>query len=338
MTAADEIAFAKNLLAQGEVIGLPTETVYGLAARIDLPEAVEKIFTTKERPFFDPLIVHVASIDQAKSVTTLWGPIAQALAEAFWPGPLTMVLPKADSVNSMITSGLGTVGIRMPNHPLALDLLKEVGVPLAAPSANKFGRTSPTSASHVRLEFHKEKVFVVDGGDCQIGIESTVLLVKEQDSKAKLSILRRGHVLQSDIESALKAKGLNFEFVEVQDKKESPGHMKHHYMPSVPLILSKDLARTAQSLMTEANQKLAEMPDEIESIRITKPKQGLHSNAIMTLSDDPVLASRELYAKLREVAELGKDCIIYYRKADQYTERWESLFDRLNKAASLIVD
>ncbi|MNY51320.1 SUA5 domain protein [compost metagenome] len=109
-------------------------------------------------------------------------------------------------------------------------------------------------------------------------------------------------------------------------------------MPSVPLILSKDLSRSAESLMVEANQHLSEMPDEIESIRITKPKQGLHTFAEMKLSDDPVLASRELYGKLREVAEEGKDCIIYFRKADQYTERWESLFDRLNKAASLIID
>jgi Sua5/YciO/YrdC/YwlC family protein len=334
----ESIQKAVTLLNQGEVIGLPTETVYGLAARIDLPQAVEKIFTTKERPFFDPLIVHVSSVAQAKSVTSNWGPVAEALAKVFWPGPLTMILPKAASVSDMITSGLPSVGIRMPNHPVALELIDAVGVPLAAPSANKFGRTSPTTASHVRLEFSKENVFVIDGGDCPIGIESTVLSVKENDGVAKLAILRRGHVLQSDIEKALSGTGLSFEFVVIQDKKESPGHMKHHYMPAVPLILSKDLSRSAESLMKEANQHLTEMPDEIESIRITKPKNGLNSFSLMTLSDDPVIASRELYAKLRIVAEEGKDCIIYYRKADQYSERWESLFDRLNKAASLIIE
>ena len=337
MPVNEAIIQAKSLLDDGDVVGLPTETVYGLAARIDIPSAIEKIFTTKERPFFDPLIVHVASIAQAKMVTSHWGPTAEALAKAFWPGPLTMVLPKASSVNPMITSGLESVGIRMPNHPLALELLREVGVPLAAPSANKFGRTSPTSASHVRVEFKKENVFVLDGGECQIGIESTVLLVKEKEGKATLSILRRGHILKSDIESVLKAKGLDFEFVETTDKKESPGHMKHHYMPSVPLILCLDKTISPESLLSEVNKKLSQMPDEIESIKIVKPAGGIHTYQKLELSSDPVLATRELYSRLRETAAQGKDCIIFYREDHQYSERWESLFDRLNKAASLIV-
>ncbi|HEY1080383.1 MAG TPA: L-threonylcarbamoyladenylate synthase, partial [Bdellovibrio sp.] len=230
LSVNEALAKAKNILEEGGVIGLPTETVYGLAARIDIPSAIEKIFTTKERPFFDPLIVHVASIEQAKKVTAFWGPASQALAEVFWPGPLTLILPRDPSVNLMITAGLDSVGIRMPNHPIALSLLQEVGVPLAAPSANKFGRTSPTSAGHVRVEFKNENVFVLDGGECQIGIESTVLLVKHRE-KVELSILRRGHILKSDIERVLEEKGFQFEFIEQVDKRESPGHMKHHYMP-----------------------------------------------------------------------------------------------------------
>ena len=332
----EALAKAKNILEEGGVIGLPTETVYGLAARIDIPSAIEKIFTTKERPFFDPLIVHVASIEQAKKVTAFWGPASQALAEAFWPGPLTLILPRDPSVNLMITAGLDSVGIRMPNHPIALSLLQEVGVPLAAPSANKFGRTSPTSAGHVRVEFKKENVFVVDGGECQIGIESTVLLVKHRE-KVEVSILRRGHILKSDIERVLEEKGFQFEFIEQVDKRESPGHMKHHYMPPVPLIVCTDPKRTPESVLKEVNEKMNELPDEIESIRIIKPQGGIHSHAVLQLSQDPLLATREFYGKLREVANQGPDCILFYREPVHSGERWESLFDRLNKAASLIL-
>ncbi|KHD89019.1 MAG: translation factor related to Sua5 [Bdellovibrio sp. ArHS] len=337
MTPNEALAKAKTILDEGGVIGFPTETVYGLAARIDIPSAIEKIFTTKERPFFDPLIVHVASIEQAKKVTAYWGPATQALAEVFWPGPLTMILPRDPSVNLMITAGLDSVGLRMPNHPLALELLQQVGVPLAAPSANKFGRTSPTSASHVRLEFKNENVFVVDGGDCQIGIESTVLLVRHRPEKVELSILRRGHVLKSDIEKVLADKGFTFEFLESVDKRESPGHMKHHYMPPVPLIVCLEASREPSDVLREVNQKIGQLPDEIESIKIIKPKEGIVTHAVLRLSEDPLLATREFYGKLREVAAQGPDCILFYREAHQSGERWESLFDRLNKAASLIL-
>lgn len=338
MNSKDAVKKAKLLLEEGGVIGLPTETVYGLAARIDIPAAIEKIFTTKERPFFDPLIVHVSSIEQARRVAAYWGPVSQALAEAFWPGPLTLILPRDSSINSLITSGLESVGIRMPNHPLALQLLHEVGVPLAAPSANKFGRTSPTSAVHVRDEFKDENVFVIDGGDCQIGIESTVLMVKHQpDCKVQLAILRRGYVLQSDISRVLSTRGFDFEFVEQVDKRESPGHMKHHYMPSIPLIVCTDSDRQADSVLDEVNKKMNQLPDEIESVKIVKPQQGIHSYSLLQLSQDPLLATREFYGKLRELAAQGNDCIIFYREDHHQGERWESLFDRMNKAASIIL-
>lgn len=337
MSQNEAIAKAKQILDEGGVIGFPTETVYGLAARIDIPSAIEKIFQVKERPFFDPLIVHVASIEQAQKVTSSWDSAANALAGAFWPGPLTLILPRDPSINLMITSGLDSVGIRMPNHPVALEILEEVGVPLAAPSANKFGRTSPTSASHVRVEFKNENVFVVDGGDCEIGIESTVLLVRQLPGKVQLSILRRGHILRSDIEAVLRNKGLAFEFIEQVDKKESPGHMKHHYMPSVPLIVCSDVGRTVESILKEVNEKLGQLPDEVENIKIIKPKEGIRTAAVLRLSPDPLLATREFYGKLRETAEQGASCILFYRESHQSGERWESLFDRLNKAASLIL-
>lgn len=336
MSIRQDLAKAKALLDAGEVVGLPTETVYGLAARIDLPQAVEKIFITKERPFFDPLIVHVHSVEQARSLTSHWGLVAESLAQKFWPGPLTLILPKAAQVNSLITSGLESVGLRLPQHPVALELLKQVGVPLAAPSANKFGRTSPTSADHVRSEFSKENIFVLDGGNCQVGIESTVLLVKETVSGNELSVLRRGHVLQSEIERHLKHENMSFRFVDVTSKKESPGHMKHHYMPAIPLVISTS-SQPAEELLVEINRRLREMPDEIESIKIVKPTQGIRSAVVLTLADDPVLAARELYSRLREAAAQGADCILFYRGPQHFSERWESLFDRMNKAASLIL-
>ncbi|KYG67014.1 translation factor related to Sua5 [Bdellovibrio bacteriovorus] len=338
MGMTQDIAKAKNILDEGGVIGLPTETVYGLAARIDIPSAIEKIFKTKERPFFDPLIVHVSSMAQAQKVAAYWGPVTEILAQAFWPGPLTLVLPKGSSVNPMITSGLESVGIRMPAHPVALEILNKVGTPLAAPSANKFGKTSPTSAAHVRTEFGKEDVFVVNGGDCNIGIESTVLSVKENGREAVLSILRKGHILRSDLEKVLNTKNISYQFVETTDKKESPGHMKHHYMPPVPFIVCKDSKRPLASILQEVNQQLAKLPDEIESIKIVKPKEGLKTITALKLDNDPVLASREFYAKLREAAAAGSDGILFYQESFHDGERWEPLFDRLNKAASLILN
>jgi len=332
-----EIQKAVEALAQGKVVGMPTETVYGLAARVDLPAGIESIFKTKERPFFDPLIVHVSDLSQLQNIVAYFSPTAKALADKFWPGPLTMVLPKNLKLNPMITSGLDSVGIRMPAHPVALELIRAVGVPLAAPSANKFGKTSPTSANHVRQEFQKENVLVLEGGQSEIGIESTVLLVKEKDGKAQLSILRKGHVLKSDIENHLKSKNLVFEFVETVDKKESPGHMKHHYMPSVPFILCLDLNKSESDLKKIIQTKMSELPDKIEEVSIVKPKGAIQKIAVMKLSEDPLLAARSFYNELRTLAAQNPDCIVLYKELSHASERWESLYDRIQKAASLII-
>ncbi len=331
---------AKELLLQGEVVGLPTETVYGLAARIDLPLAIEKIFRVKERPFFDPLIVHVSSIAQAKTLTSDWNIVAEALAKNFWPGPLTLILPKASTVNPMITSGLESVGLRMPRHPLALKLIEAVGIPLAAPSANKFGRTSPTLATHVTEELKAENVFVLDGGPCDVGIESTVLLIKKQTQWFELSILRKGHILESDLRDCLSQTGIPFQMIESVSKKESPGHMRHHYMPSIPLIIadrSADRSFDVSRLLLEVNQKLQSLPEEVEGVRIRKPEKKITRFAELKLSPHPVVAARELYSELRRLGESGVECLIFFKESDQQGAHWESLFDRLNKAASLIL-
>lgn len=330
------VEIAAQKLAQGEVVGMPTETVYGLAARIDIPDAIEKIFKTKERPFFDPLIVHVHSMEQAQTLTAPWGDVTKSLAKKFWPGPLTMVLAKSNKVNDMITSGLASVGVRMPSHSVALELLRVVNVPLAAPSANKFGKTSPTTAKHVQAEFQKEDVYILEGSDCEIGIESTVLLIKEESNKAELSILRAGHVLQSEIEEHLKSEGLTFEFLTSVDKKESPGHLKHHYMPIIPLVIVNS-CREEPEIIEIVNQRLQELPDVVEDVEIVKPQNGVKTFSELRLSSDPVVAARELYGKMRTVAEEGHDFIVFFKNDLHEGERWEAIFDRLNKAASLII-
>lgn len=329
-----ELQEAIDRLNRQDVVGIPTETVYGLAARIDFKAAIEKVFQVKERPFFDPLIVHVASIDQARGLVLEWPEVAEVLAKGFWPGPLTLVLPKNEMISDLITSGLPAVGLRCPNHPLTLDLISKVGVPLAAPSANKFGRTSPTTADHVRIEFKAEGVFVLDGGPCQVGIESTVLQILPQ-SIPQLAILRKGSVSQRAITEALQ--GHSFTWNEQIDKKSSPGHMKHHYMPSVPLILATNPAMKVKDLGDLVQARFAELPNEVEGVRLIKPQGPIQKIEFLNLSRDPVIATREFYAKLRQAAERGPDLICITKMDYHQSEGWEPLFERIQKAASLIL-
>jgi L-threonylcarbamoyladenylate synthase len=318
-------------LDDGDVVGLPTETVYGLAARIDRPAALEKIFRTKERPFFDPLIVHVASIEQAKTCVSQWPERAQALAEKFWPGPLTLVLPKSESVSPLITSGLSTVGLRCPDHPLALELIRRAGVPLAAPSANRFGRTSPTRAEHVREELG-DQVFVLDGGPSRVGIESTIVSV-EGDI---LKLLRPGMISIPEIEGVLKALSLPARWQEPSGKTEAPGQMKHHYMPSVPLILvSSGLSGSA--IRKSVEERWAEVLEIVEGVRLVRP-HAFQNLVELHLSEEPALAARELYQKLREASASKADLIYLVWPSSKRSGDWSAVWDRLRKAASLQID
>lgn len=328
---------AVNLLQQEEVVGFPTETVYGLAARIDSDVAIKKIFSTKQRPFFDPLIVHVSSIDQAKTCVLSWNAMAETLAELFWPGPLTMVLPKSDRVSDLITAGLQSVGLRWPSHPVAQVLIQAVGVPLAAPSANKFGRTSPTKAQHVREEFG-DSVYVIEAEQSEVGIESTVLSVKDVNGNFQLAILRKGALLQSQIEQALAKTSLVYTWVDQIDKKESPGNMKHHYMPTVPFIICRNPAMKLSELSHILNTRLAELPDEVEGIKIIKPTKQIQKIEFLKLSTDPVQAAREMYSQLRSVSLRQPEALCFIQLPIHSGELWESVFDRLYKAASLIID
>jgi L-threonylcarbamoyladenylate synthase len=332
-----QIDEAVTRLLNHEVVGLPTETVYGLAAVINSDDAIRKIFETKERPFFDPLIVHVASVEQAKPCTTEWSSLVDALAQHFWPGPLTLVLPKSHLISDLITSGLPSVGLRWPRHETTEKIIKNVGVPLAAPSANKFGRTSPTKASHVRQEFNNE-VFVVDGEDSQIGIESTVLLVKKINDDYQLSILRKGILLQSQINHALSKHNFSYAWVNQVDKKESPGHMKHHYMPSIPFVVCRNPSLKLSELSLLLNSKLKELPDEVEGVKMVKPDKQISKIEFLRLSTDPAQAAREVYSQLRAASLRKPDALCFIQMPSHKGEMWESIFDRLYKAASLIVD
>jgi L-threonylcarbamoyladenylate synthase len=221
---------AVQALKNHEVVAIPTETVYGLAGRYNSEQAVQKIFEVKRRPFFDPLIVHVSSLSQVPQLAKEWSSVAQALAERFWPGPLTLVVPKTKEVSDLITSGLPSVGLRWPRHKIAEKLIEATG-PLAAPSANLFGKTSPSNASHVETEF-QSAVKIIDGGPCEVGIESTVVKVDGN----QINFLRKGSITPAQIEKHLQNLKIDYFVAHEIARQFSPGEMNHHYMPAQPLV------------------------------------------------------------------------------------------------------
>ncbi len=309
------VAQATDLLDQGEVVALPTETVYGLAGKINDESALKKIFSTKARPFFDPLIVHVKNLEQAKDYAH-WDKFSLKLAERFWPGPLTLVLPKKNNVSDFITHGGPTVALRQPHHPLFLQILNKLDSPLAAPSANKFGQTSPTSALHVEEEFNS-LVSVVDGGECSAGIESTV--VEYIQNENKLRILRPGVISPTEILSELKKWDKKIQ-VEVVRAENSPGNLKNHYQPQVPFFLLYGFHSSSIP------------PNLIDQMSQTAG----NPIKLWTLDLSPEIAARNLYKNLREFSRNQQPIYLVVQK-NWGNDLWESLLDRLNKAAHFIV-
>ena len=226
---ASVIRQAAGLIKKGELVAFPTETVYGLGADAANPQAVAKIFAVKQRPFFDPIIVHVESPQAASSLWSNCPPLAEELMQAFWPGPLTIVLPKTDRIPDIVTAGLPSVGLRMPAHPVAMELIKQSGTPLAAPSANRFGCSSPTTAEAVSEELGESVSLIIDGGPAKVGIESTVVTLEE----GQLIILRPGGVTAE----ALKKIAGFVAIRERQARPASPGMFDRHYAPATPLYL-----------------------------------------------------------------------------------------------------
>ncbi|MGB0390155.1 MAG: L-threonylcarbamoyladenylate synthase [Salibacteraceae bacterium] len=226
-----DIKQAKEALENGGLVAIPTETVYGLAANAYKEESVIKIFQAKNRPSFDPLIVHVSSLSFAEQIVEEIPDSARKLAKAYWPGPLTLVLKKNDKIPLSVTSGMDTVGVRVPNHPLSLQLIKSLDFPLAAPSANPFGYTSPTQAFHVNNQLGNAVDYILDGGNCKVGIESTIVSCVDN----KVVVLRLGGLTIEEIEKTL---GAPVDEVKISsDKPNAPGMLTSHYNPGKKVII-----------------------------------------------------------------------------------------------------
>jgi L-threonylcarbamoyladenylate synthase len=221
---------AVAVLSRGGLVAFPTETVYGLGADARRSSGVQKIFRAKGRPATNPLIVHIEGKDSARRFTTVWPKQADILADAFWPGPLTLVLPKGNLIVSDATAGRSTVGLRAPNHPLALELLKAFDGPIAAPSANRSNHLSPTTAEHVRQELGDAVDLILDGGPCQVGIESTVLDL----SSDRPTILRPGSITRDQIEAHIGRVEIFAGSVDAKIAAVSPGQQERHYAPRTP--------------------------------------------------------------------------------------------------------
>ena len=240
---SNSISEAKALLQNGDIVAIPTETVYGLAANALNATAVAKIFEAKNRPFFDPLIVHVASVEEAKKYVQAIPATLLRLMQTFSPGPLTVLLKKKDVIPDIVTSGLDTVGIRIPNHPLTLALLAELDFPLCAPSANPFGYVSPTSAQHVFNQLANRIPFILDGGKCSIGVESTIVGMENDE----VVVYRLGGIAIEDIERVAGKVKLN---ISQGSNPKAPGMLDVHYAPSTLLHIGdvRSLASQFQAL------------------------------------------------------------------------------------------
>lgn len=296
---------AVEILRAGGVVAFPTETVYGLGADATRADAVRRIYSLKGRPNTNPCIIHVASIERARAFAEDWNESAQRLAERFWPGPLTLVLRKrtpadllAPRVVDEATAGLATAGFRVPAHPVALRLLKAFGRPIAAPSANKSSHVSPTTARHVRDEFGDEIELILDGGACQVGIESTVLDL----SAAPPRILRPGHVAREQIELLIGP--VDYVPGKVSSSAApSPGLLERHYAPRTPAFRFE--------------------PADRDRIDVTNA-------AIVELTLDPESYARGFYAKLRMLDQQNLDAIYIEMPPD--TPAWAAVRDRIIRA------
>jgi L-threonylcarbamoyladenylate synthase len=318
---------AVRILRAGGLVAFPTETVYGLGADATRADAVAKIFAAKGRPATNPLIVHVADVEMARRYTTRWTDQAQALAERFWPGPLTLVLPKGEVIANNATAGGPTVGLRAPDHPLALELLRAFGGPVAAPSANRSNAVSPTTAQHVREELGDAVDFVLDGGPCAVGIESTVLDL----SRRAPAILRPGGVSREQIEAVVGAVDVNCASVAEETIAASPGQQAVHYAPGSPAyrVPHREVPRGLEALRGRGRVGL---------ISIHNPALRVSVHPEQTLPDDPAGYARELYAAMRRMdAALtdmaqpsGKTVILIEMPPDR--PEWSAVRDRLFRA------
>ncbi len=327
----EDLAKAAELLRSGEIVALPTETVYGLACLALDANAVAKVFAEKNRPSNDPLIVHVNDLSEAREVALL-DERAVSLAEAFWPGPLTFVLPKTDRVPDVVTSGLPTVAVRSPAHPVFQEILRLVGAPLAAPSANPFGKVSPTRAGHIMESFGPDHPPVVDGGPTEVGIESTVLDL----SCSTTRILRPGPVSPADIEGILGAKPVlpsKTNDTKTPENTLSPGLLPRHYSPTSPLRIFPDLSVLLGFLEKEGPPT----PETCLLIHAPLEKNEFLPSGLRVLplskTGEFNEIARNLYARLREADRHSPPRILCSLLPEEGIAR--AINDRLRRAACL---
>jgi L-threonylcarbamoyladenylate synthase len=314
----DDIDRAVEALRDGQVVAFPTETVYGLGADAQNPEAVRRVFGLKGRPATHPLIVHIDHPRQLERWALAVPPAARALADRFWPGPLTLVLRRAPAVDLAITGGQDSVAVRVPGHPVAQQLLRAFGSGLAAPSANRYGRVSPTRAEHVREEFGDEVPVVLDGGDCKIGLESTIVSCLD----AVPRVLRPGAItlsqLRAVVPEVVEGPGASLQRV--------PGTDAKHYAPVTPLSIVASRA---------LEEVVAQLTAEHEKVAVLATRPPRVANKFMTWVNAGRRAdvyARELYVNLRALDKAGAREILVEEVPD--AEAWHAVRDRLRRAAT----
>lgn len=311
----ENIIKAKKILENGEVVAIPTETVYGLAANAFDEKAIKKIFDIKERPLFNPLIVHIKSVEYLTEVAKNIPPKAIKLAKHFWPGSLTLVLPKKSNIPSIVTAGKDTVGVRVPNHSLTLELLENLNFPLAAPSANPFGTISPTEAKHVLDYFGENIPMVLDGGMCQNGIESTIVGFENDEP----ILYRLGSITKEEIEKVIgiiKIKNKN------EATPEAPGMLSKHYAPKTETFLVNDVT---QFIENNKGKKIG-----VILFNQTVAEDDLIHQEIISKNKDFKEAATNLYAAMHRLDKLNLDIIVCERFPD--FDLGKSINDRLERA------
>lgn len=316
-TISIDIDTAVKYLQEEEVVAIPTETVYGLAGNGFSEKAVRKIFEAKNRPFFNPLILHVAQLQMLKNLVREIPDEAQELSAQFWPGPLTLVLPKSNKVSSLVSGGLDTVALRVPNHETALQLLNKLDFPLAAPSANKYGSVSPTNAQHVNNQLGDKIPLILDGGACKRGLESTIIGFENN----KPIIYRLGAISLEDIEKVIP----QIIYTETHGKQiKAPGMLPYHYSPNAKLFLVEDVEKELQNY----NGK------KVGVITFSKKVKTIDNTMIKVLSAKRNYeeASQNLYAALHELDNMNVEIILAQKFPDEDLGR--TINNRLFKASN----
>lgn len=321
-----QINEAAALLRQNEVVAFPTETVYGLGANALSDEAVGKIFAAKGRPADNPLIVHISSKKQLTSLVSHVPEWAKTLIDAFWPGPLTVILPVGEDVGKQVTAGLSTVAVRMPSHPVALALIEAAGIPIAAPSANRSGKPSPTTAAHVKNDLDGRIAGIVDGGETGIGVESTVV----DGGGDVVTILRPGGTAKAELEGVVGKVVFDRASLQTSDAPKSPGMKYRHYAPSADLYLVDGSFSFIQDIV---NKRL-ESGTKVGVLTTDECKQDYHADTVLscgTRSDLRTIA-HGLYNALRTFDEQDVEQI--YSEVFPEVGVGEAVMNRLKKSAA----